>query len=109
MSLAGIGLDKLNEYVDFKAVELRFRHKLLKGNFAVLPTRQGTHIFALLGKVNGIKKIMTTQTLFGLHYIDYENHDLKFDPSIHAENSSDWFQSQAKVNGFKAVKQFISW
>ena len=109
MSLAGIGLDILNAHIDFKAIELRYRHKLLRGNFAILPSRHGTHIFALLGKANGIKKIMTTQALFGLHYIDYENHEVKFDPAVHAENSSEWFQNQAKLNGFKAVKQFISW
>jgi hypothetical protein len=70
MSLSGIGLNKLNENVDFEAIENRYTHKLLKGNFAILPTRKGTHIFALLGKANGIKKIMTTNPLFGLHYID---------------------------------------
>jgi hypothetical protein len=109
MSLLGTRMDKLNDNVDFKAVEIRYRHKLLKGNFAILPTNKGTYIFALLGKVNGIKKIMTTNPLFGLHYIDYENQTVLFDPSQHAENSQDWFKNQAKINGFKEVKQFISW
>lgn len=102
-------MDQLNENVDFQAIDTRYRHKLLKGNFAILPTRKGTYIFGLLGKVNGIKKIMTTNPLFGLHYIDYTDKTVLFDPGQHAENSQDWFKTQAKVNGFKEVEKFISW
>jgi hypothetical protein len=109
MSLSGIALNKLNENVDFNAVVDRYTHKLLKGNFAILPTRQGTYIFALLGKANGIKKIMTTNPLFGLHYIDYDDSVLAFDPLLHTENTQEWLKTQCKINGFREVKQFISW
>ena len=109
MSISGTELFTLNENVDFDSVEVRYTHKLLKGNFAIVPTKQGTCIFALLGKPNAIKKIMTCNPLFGLHYIDREDHALKFDPTLYAENTLDWFRNQAKVNGFREVKQFISW
>lgn len=109
MGLSGIELSKLNQHVDFKGIEVRYMHKLLKGNFAIIPSLTGTFIFALLGKPDGIKKIMTSQTLFGLHYIDYENYILKFDSDLYAENTLEWFKAQMKLNGFKEVRQFIRW
>lgn len=109
MSLAGIELVKLNENLDFEAIELRYRHKLLPGNFAIVPTRTGSCIFGMLGSPHYLKKVMTRNALFGLHWIDYENKGLKFDPTYHAEESRSWFQEQAKLNGFKEVKHFIDW
>jgi hypothetical protein len=109
MSLSGVPLAKLNENVDFAAITSRYKHKLLRGNFAIVPSKSGTFIFALLGNAYALKKIMTTQTLLGLHYIDYANEVPKFDPKVFAENTLEWFQGQAKLNGFREVKQFIHW
>lgn len=109
MSLTGIELHKLNEHLDFGAVTQRFKHKLLPGNFALVPIRTGGYLFCLLGRPNFIKKIMIRQNLFGLQYIDYENKGQKFDPSYHAEDDLEWFLPQLKQNGFKEIKQFIRW
>ncbi len=109
MSLNGIALNQLNHNVDFKKIEHRYMHKLLPGNFAILPTLSGTFIFALLGKADGIKKIMLQQDLFALHYIDYEDAVPLFDSLIFAENNAEWMQEKVRSFGFKTVRQFISW
>ncbi|GEM_PF-3850066 len=109
MSLEGLELVKLNENLDFGAIAFRYKHKLLPGNFAIVPTRAGTCVFGMLGSPHFLKKVMTRNALFGLHWIDYENKGLKFDPTYHAENSQVWFQEQVKRNGFKEIKQFIHW